>query len=46
MEGFRVLPYGEPTDDWLEIDADYSKRQRSLRFLDKLDMEIEGPRRA
>lgn len=34
MEGFRVLPYGEPSDDWLEIDADYAKRERSLRFLD------------
>ncbi|HYJ04892.1 MAG TPA: ATP-binding protein [Chthoniobacterales bacterium] len=34
MEGFRVLPYGEPSDDWLEIDADYRKRVRTLRFLD------------
>jgi len=34
MEGFRVLPYGEPSDDWLEIDADYARRDRSLRFLD------------
>ena len=41
MEGFRVLPYGEPADDWLEIDADYVKRQRSLRFLDDFVNEIE-----
>jgi len=26
--GFRVLPYGEPSDDWLKLDA--SIRQRSL----------------
>lgn len=36
MEGFRVLPYGEPSDDWLEIDADYRKRVRTLRFLDEV----------
>lgn len=24
MEGFRVLPYGEPSDDWLSIDATYT----------------------
>jgi len=41
MEGFRVLPYGEPADDWLEIDADYVKRQRSLRFLDEFVKKIE-----
>ncbi len=26
MDGFRVLPYGERGNDWLEIDADYSSR--------------------
>lgn len=24
--GFRVLPYGETTDDWLELDVDVSRR--------------------
>jgi signal transduction histidine kinase len=24
--GFRVLPYGEPSDDWLELDVDVSRR--------------------
>lgn len=37
MEGFRVLPYGEPSDDWLEIDADYNRRERTLRFLDAFE---------
>lgn len=37
MEGFRVLPYGEPSDDWLEIDSDYTRRDRTLRFLDVFD---------
>jgi len=27
MEGFRVLPYGERGDDWLELDADYTRRR-------------------
>lgn len=26
MEGFRVLPYGERGDDWLELGADYTRR--------------------
>jgi hypothetical protein len=36
MEGFRVLPYGETKDDWLSLDADYSRRQKSLTFLSDL----------
>ncbi len=26
LEGFRVLPYGDPGDDWLRIDADVARR--------------------
>ena len=26
MEGFRVMPYGEPSDDWLELKSEYTKR--------------------
>ena len=33
MEGFRVLPYGDPKDDWLSIDADYTRRPRQLDML-------------
>lgn len=33
MEGFRVLPYGDPKDDWLSIDADYTRRPRQLEML-------------
>ncbi len=29
MEGFRVLPYGERGNDWLSLDADYTRRSRS-----------------
>ena len=36
MEGFRVLPYGEPKDDWLSIDADYKRRQKTLPHLSGL----------
>lgn len=34
MEGFRVLPYGEDTDDWLLLSRDTNERTRSLRFLE------------
>lgn len=37
MEGFRVLPYGEPNNDWLRIDADYARRSRDLPFLPEVD---------
>lgn len=33
MEGFRVLPYGEPRNDWLGLDADYTRRARGLPWL-------------
>ena len=35
MEGFRVLPYGERGDDWLELDADYTRRREPFD-LDKM----------
>ena len=37
MEGFRVAPYGDPTDDWLGIDRSYrSRAHRQLSSLDRL----------
>lgn len=37
MEGFRVLPYGEPRDDWLGITADYAGRSTSpLELLERV----------
>lgn len=36
MEGFRVLPYGERGDDWLELDADYTRRREPFD-LEKMD---------
>lgn len=30
MEGFRVLPYGEPSDDWLFLNYDYTNRSTGL----------------
>jgi signal transduction histidine kinase len=33
LEGFRVLPYGEPRNDWLGLDADYRRRSRTLASL-------------
>lgn len=33
LEGFRALPYGEPKNDWLGLDADYRRRSRTLSSL-------------
>jgi signal transduction histidine kinase len=35
MEGFRVLPYGSPGDDWLQLDRDYVRRPRDF------DIDVE-----
>lgn len=32
LEGFRVLPYGEPGNDWLGIDAAYTRRGGRFTF--------------
>ena len=42
MEGFRVLPYGEPKDDWLSIDADYTRRARQLELLKDIGLSTEA----
>lgn len=42
MEGFRVLPYGEPQNDWLRLDADYTRRSRTLDTLKSWDLEDLG----
>ncbi len=39
MEGFRVAPYGESTDDWLNIAFDYQRRTgRRLLSLSTIDV--------
>ena len=43
MEGFRVLPYGERGDDWLEIDLTYTKRERSLKYLGDISFDDSDP---
>jgi signal transduction histidine kinase len=42
MEGFRVLPYGEESDDWLSLDADYKKRQKTLGYLEEVGFDGEA----
>ena len=32
MEGFRVLPYGERGNDWLRLDADYTRRREPFEL--------------
>lgn len=39
MEGFRVPPYGDATDDWLELDRSYGSRaHRALTSLSSIDV--------
>lgn len=39
MEGFRVPPYGDPHDDWLNLDRDYlSRAKRQLTSLGNLEI--------
>ena len=42
LEGFRVLPYGEPKDDWLSIDADYTRRPRQLEMFRDFGLSTEA----
>ncbi len=42
MEGFRVLPYGEPKNDWLGIDADYGRRMTPFLSLTDFDQYFQG----
>lgn len=35
LEGFRVLPYGEIGNDWLSLDADYTKRSRKFSWMEE-----------
>ncbi|ESW95652.1 hypothetical protein X769_28280 [Mesorhizobium sp. LSJC268A00] len=40
MEGFRVPPYGDSTDDWLGVDRSYKSRaHRTLTSLSNLDID-------
>lgn len=41
LEGFRILPYGERGNDWLSLDADYTRRTRSLPFLEEVEIDDE-----
>jgi signal transduction histidine kinase len=42
MEGFRVPPYGEVGDDWLELDRAYAERSRELDALSSLYASAES----
>jgi signal transduction histidine kinase len=41
LEGFRVLPYGEKSNDWLSLDLDYAQRTRKSVWLEALSLEDE-----
>ncbi len=43
LEGFRILPYGEKRDDWLSLDADYTRRPRQLELLQEFGLSQERP---
>lgn len=44
MEGFRVLPYGDPGDDWLQLNAKYARRSWATDevFADLAESEEAG----
>jgi signal transduction histidine kinase len=42
MEGFRVLPYGERGDDWLKLDADYTRRREPFQLQGVVGEEATG----
>jgi signal transduction histidine kinase len=49
FKGFRVYPYGEPGDDWLQIDRDRSSRKTALSpILQSFAARLRGvnPKRA
>lgn len=41
LEGFRVLPYGEPGDDWLEVQRNYVVRKRALDLPSPFGQQVE-----
>ena len=43
MEGFRVLPYGERGDDWLRLDADYTRRREPFELGGLHGQSLEEP---
>ena len=43
MEGFRVLPYGERGDDWLRLDADYTRRREPFELGGLDGQSLEEP---
>jgi len=40
LEGFRILPYGEPRNDWLGLDDDYARRSRTLKSLSQPEVDL------
>jgi len=40
-EGFRVLPYGSPENDWLEINRDYASRSRAIQVIAENQQMVE-----
>lgn len=45
FEGFRVLPYGAPRNDWLGLDRSYSARAE-LTLISEFDDELANPQEA
>jgi signal transduction histidine kinase len=44
FDGFRVLPYGESGDDWLNLDSDRARRLAAFReFQENVESDLERP---
>jgi signal transduction histidine kinase len=44
MEGFRVLPYGDTKDDWLDLTREYTLRRETMLFEKIYDEDPERER--
>lgn len=43
LDRFRIFPYGEPTDDWLNLDKDKSRRATAFQEITETDDDLARP---
>lgn len=43
VDRFRVFPYGEPTDDWLNLDADKARRVTAFQEITEQEEDLVRP---
>jgi len=43
LDKFRVFPYGDPADDWLNLDADRARRITAFQEIAEVEEDLERP---